>query len=90
MIDLVLNNTDRVTEKVTDKVTDNLSEKQKKIISLLRKNNKMTLFELSKALGISKRRVIDHTNKLKERGLLMRVGNNKSGYWKVMEEHKKS
>ncbi|MFC2453430.1 MAG: DUF977 family protein, partial [Tannerella forsythia] len=68
----------------TDKVTDSLSEKQKKIMSLLRENNRMTLSDLSEALGISRRKIVDHTNKLKEKGVLMRVGNNKSGYWQVI------
>ena len=77
---LLLNRTD----KVTDKVTDSLSEKQKKIMSLLRENNRMTLSDLSEALGISRRKIVDHTNKLKEKGVLMRVGNNKSGYWQVI------
>ncbi|MFC2323617.1 MAG: DUF977 family protein, partial [Tannerella forsythia] len=65
-------------------VTDSLSEKQKKIMSLLRENNRMTLSDLSEALGISRRKIVDHTNKLKEKGVLMRVGNNKSGYWQVI------
>lgn len=85
---LLLNRTDKVTDKVTgkvtDKVTDSLSEKQKKIMSLLRENNRMTLSDLSEALGISRRKIVDHTNKLKEKGVLMRVGNNKSGYWQVI------
>lgn len=44
----------------------------------------MTLSDLSEALGISRRKIVDHTNKLKEKGVLMRVGNNKSGYWQVI------
>ena len=53
-------------------------------MSLLRENNRMTLSDLSEALGISRRKIVDHTNKLKEKGVLMRVGNNKSGYWQVI------
>jgi ATP-dependent DNA helicase RecG len=36
-------------------------------------------------VGISKRKILDNINKLKELGLIIRIGNNKSGYWKIIE-----
>ena len=49
----------------------------------LKKNYKMSAEELGKALGISSRMVRKHLASLRERGLIVRVGSNKTGYWKV-------
>jgi ATP-dependent DNA helicase RecG len=44
--------------------------------------------ELSDKIGISKRKILDNINKLKEKNILERVGNNKTGYWKIVENAK--
>jgi ATP-dependent DNA helicase RecG len=38
---------------------------------------------LSESIGISRRAIINNTNKLKKKGLLQRIGPAKGGYWKV-------
>jgi ATP-dependent DNA helicase RecG len=43
------------------------------------------MVELSAITGISKRKILDNTNKLKQMGLLERVGNNKTGYWRLIK-----
>lgn len=40
--------------------------------------------ELARQIGISKRKILDNINKLKEQNLLRRVGENKTGYWEVL------
>lgn len=39
--------------------------------------------ELSKLLGISRITVSNSIKKLKNQGIIERVGNNKKGYWKI-------
>lgn len=70
---------DKVTDEVTDEVTDN----QRIILEELKKNKFLTTTELSQIVGISKRKIIDNTNKLKEKGLLKRIGKEKGGHWEV-------
>ena len=79
------NITDRVTDRVTDKVTDRVTDNQKKIIDYLKENNRITTAELAQKVGISQRKVKENIRKLKEIGLLSRIGSEKGGYWVVME-----
>ena len=39
--------------------------------------------ELSKLFGISRTTVSNSIKKLKNQGIIERVGNNKKGYWKI-------
>ena len=68
---------------VPDKVPDNLSENLKKIFIEIQKNKRVSMSDLSEVTGISKRKILNNTNKLKQMGLLERIGNNKTGYWQL-------
>ncbi|MDG6219641.1 MAG: SMC-Scp complex subunit ScpB [Candidatus Thermoplasmatota archaeon] len=62
------------------------SEKSsEKILSLIRGNPKISAKEISEIVGISSRAVEKHLAKLKEKGLLKRVGPAKGGYWKIIK-----
>jgi predicted HTH transcriptional regulator len=39
--------------------------------------------ELATTAGISKRKILDNINKLKDLNMLERIGKNKTGYWKI-------
>ncbi|GAB1453586.1 hypothetical protein MASR2M47_36420 [Draconibacterium sp.] len=65
--------------KVTDKVTDN----QKVILEEILKNKYVTTSYLSIVVGISQRKIKENIGKLKEAGLLHRVGPAKGGYWEI-------
>ena len=73
-----------MTEKVTEKVTEN----QDKIISLILKNSKITIKELSITLNISPKNVKENLSKLKQKEMLERVGPDKGGYWKIIKKIK--
>ena len=53
-------------------------------LNTLRKNPNITSKELAKMLGISKDGVKYHLKKLKNKGLIERVGTARGGYWKVL------
>lgn len=75
-------------QKDSTEVPDNLTENQYTILSLLLTDTKLSMSELAFKLNISKRKILDNMNKLKELGFLQRIGNNKTGYWKVVESYK--
>lgn len=82
----VTDGTSKVTDGVTDgtsKVTYKVTENQKLILQILKNNNTTTTVDLSSTLGISVRKIKENIKKMKNLGLLERIGPAKGGYWKV-------
>ena len=73
--------TDRVTVKVTQKVTVN----QEKIIAELKQNPYVTQKELSEIVGISLKSIKENMKKLQENNIILRIGPDKTGFWKIVE-----
>jgi ATP-dependent DNA helicase RecG len=60
------------------------SEKSsEKIISAIKKNPNISAQEIAKMLGISSRAVEKNLSKLKEKGVIKRIGPDKGGHWDV-------
>lgn len=53
------------------------------VYNLLRSNNHLTTTQMSATLGVSDRTVRKHLTVLKEKGLITRVGSNKTGHWRI-------
>lgn len=79
-VEEIIKNEKRVTAKVTVKVTVN----QKKILDAVKKNPHVTLDELSKKIGISRKSIAANVKKLQEAGMLKRNGADKNGYWEIV------
>ncbi|RJP85528.1 MAG: winged helix-turn-helix transcriptional regulator [Desulfobacteraceae bacterium] len=75
-----------VTDKVTDKVTDDLTGNQNSIVSLIQKNNQITTKELSDQVKISQRKIKENLSKLKDKGIIKRIGPARGGYWQVIQQ----
>lgn len=60
-----------------------LTERQLEIMKLIKQNNKIAYREIAERLGINNSAVQTHIKKLKEKGVLNRVGGTR-GYWKIM------
>ena len=76
----------KVPNKVPNKLLDAFPEINNIAWDLyleLMKNNKLTNKELADLLGMSDRMVRKYISVLREKGLITRVGSNKTGYWKV-------
>ena len=69
-----------VVEKVVEKVT----EKQQAIMQEIRKKPFVTASELSEILGISLRNTQENMRKLRESGLIRRIGPDRGGHWEVI------
>ncbi|WP_152054586.1 RNA-binding domain-containing protein [Aliarcobacter butzleri] len=61
----------------------NLSENQIKIINFMSENNNITQSELSNLIGINEKNIRNNIKKLKDLGLIQRIGSPKNGYWEV-------
>lgn len=62
-----------------------LSETESALIALVRQQPTMTLQDLASHLKLKKGGIRYHIDKLKDRGILRRVGA-KSGYWEITQE----
>ena len=60
-----------------------LNATQKSIIDLLSENVQMSGTELAERIGISKRNIETNIKKLKEKGILVRHGSARAGYWEI-------
>jgi ATP-dependent DNA helicase RecG len=56
------------------------------ILEEIGKNTYITAQQLSDILGISLRKTKENLSKLKERGIIRRVGPDKGGYWEIIKE----
>jgi len=73
----------KLFKKVTAKVVENLTDNQKKIVDLIEANQNISARELAIEVGISHRKIQENIAKLKEAGILKRIGSAKGGHWEV-------
>ena len=71
--------------RVGKKVGRKLGESEEKILGIINKDKFVTISELSKSLNISTTAIEKNIAKLKEKGLLKRVGPAKGGHWETIE-----
>ena len=57
-----------------------------KILGLIEQNKQKTIPELAEIREISERAVQKNIKKLKEKGVLERIGGRKEGYWQINVE----
>jgi len=72
-------------EQPKDGVKDGvkLTETQEKLLELVLENREITGKELAEEIGISRSGIEKNIVKLKEMGILTRIGPDKTGYWRV-------
>lgn len=73
-------NVQKTVEKVTEKVTEN----QAVILNEIERNCFVTAQQLSEILHISLRKTKENISKLKEKGLIRRIGADKGGHWEIV------
>lgn len=78
----------KAVEKVPNKVPHKVPNKSEvKILDLLLRSPNITAASIAAEIGITDRAVRKIISSLKEQGLVERIGNNKSGYWKVNRQN---
>ena len=86
--------TGNVTDNVTD-VTDNVTDKahtykdanyrRQRLVDIIRANDNVSIYELAKLVGVSRRTILRDIEILKTEGKLQRVGREKAGHWIISE-----
>jgi ATP-dependent DNA helicase RecG len=71
---------------IADRLGDRLGDSQQSILKVIKNNPYISLSRRSKEIGISQTAIEKNVNKLKRTGLLLRVGSNKTGYWKITQK----
>jgi ATP-dependent DNA helicase RecG len=63
--------------------TKDFSERVHRIIALLLEDNRVSLNEIARKASVSKRTILRDIKKMKKEKIIERIGNEKSGYWKI-------
>ena len=80
---------ERVPNKVQDKVQDKFSEVSQStwdVLTIIRHHPKATVNEISAQIGLKERQIYKHISILKSLGIIVRVGSNKTGFWKIINK----
>ena len=71
-------------EGLAERVAEGLAESQKMILQLVRRNPQVSRKAMAEEIGISTTAIHRNLARLKEKGILRRVGPARGGYWEVM------
>ena len=77
---------DKVQDKVQGKVQDKFPEVSQStwdVLAIIRQHPKATVNDICVQMGLKERQIYKHISVLKSLGIIVRVGSNKTGYWKV-------
>lgn len=82
----LIENTEKKLNK-NDTVNDTvkLNKTETKILNVINRNSQITQQEIANELNVSVLTIKRNINKLKEKGLLIRIGADKNGYWKIIK-----
>lgn len=73
---------DKIQDKVQDKYPE-VSQPVWDVFDIIRNNPKVTVNSICEQINLKERQIYKHIAQLKSLGLIVRVGSNKTGYWKV-------
>ncbi|MFH0856700.1 MAG: winged helix-turn-helix transcriptional regulator [bacterium] len=79
----------QIDESSEKKLGEKLGENQTMIINLIGEDKYITIPELAKKIKISTTAIENNIAKLKEKGILERIGPDKGGYWEVKLRRRK-
>lgn len=74
---------DRANEGVNEDVTKNLSDKERLVYALIKKNPDITNRVLISKTNFAHATIERAVKRLKEKSLIERIGSDKTGHWKV-------
>ena len=77
---------DKVSGTIGGQIGGQMSTTQQRILDLIIENNKISRNEIAFKIGINESAIQKQLNKLKQKGLLQRIGPDKGGYWKVISK----
>ncbi|OPX26895.1 MAG: hypothetical protein B1H07_03245 [Campylobacteraceae bacterium 4484_166] len=78
---------DEILTTAKKQIVKSNQKSNQKIISLIKKNSKITIRELSEKTALSESGVKKVIKQLKDNNKLIRAGSLKGGYWKAVDEN---
>ena len=78
-----INKNEVINEAINEVI--NLTDKEEKIINLIKENKNVTKKELEKITNLSKSTIDRIISDLKRKNIIKRIGANKNGYWKILK-----
>ena len=73
------------TEVDRSEIIKNMESTQDKILYLIRENPRITQTMMSNELGFARSTISSNLQKLKEKGIIDRIGSDRNGYWKILK-----
>ena len=73
-----------INGEINDKINDKINNKEKQILNVLVDNPEITIPNISKITKISTATISRYLKQLQKKGIIERVGSNKTGYWKIL------
>jgi fido (protein-threonine AMPylation protein) len=70
----------------SEKLGVKLNKNQLKILELIAVNHKITIIEMAESLSISTTAIENNIKKLREKGIISRIGSDKTGSWEILKE----
>jgi predicted HTH transcriptional regulator len=77
---------EKITPKDTSKgiqITPSFTNLEQKMVNIMELNSTITRKDLAEMLGIGVDTVKEYLKRLKRKGVLNRIGNNRNGYWEI-------
>lgn len=75
-----------LVDGLVDRLVDELAESQQRMLILIRENPRISKREMADSIGISTTAIDKNIIALKDRGLLQRIGSDKSGHWALPKD----
>ncbi len=73
-----------ITRKIPRKYPEDLTATALNILKLLEQDNALTRNQLAEKLGVSPDTIKKNVEKLKQKGILQRIGPDKGGHWEIV------
>ena len=84
MLEIIKQALDELTEYVNNSLSLDLDTNEKRILKLIKVNNKLSAKKLAEELGLSERQVQRVLQDMKEQEIIVREGSNKNGSWRIL------
>lgn len=75
---------EELVERLEEKLGEKLRECERNILRLIHRNKRVSIREMAREVGISTTAIDKNLTKLKNKGILRRVGPDKGGHWEVI------
>ena len=66
--------------------SSNLTNRENDLLNLLREDPAFSISQMAERLSVSRKTIAVWIKSLKSKAILIRVGNNKTGYWEIHQK----